>query len=132
MRGDLTGRGDKSTMRTRAAWPAGVMVLAGAMLLARPGIARAGKLSWLDDVVHEVVVEAQASGKGLVRGAGGDGARAEVRRAGRLFRSHDAEEGLGHLVRQSEELARAGRRADRPAEALLQSRFSRLLRQDPQ
>ena len=35
-------------------------------------------------------------------------------------------------MRQSEELARAGRRVEKPAEALLQSRFSRLMRQDPQ
>ncbi len=59
-------------------------------------------------------------------------ARAEVRRAGRLFLAHEADEGLEHLIRQSDELARAGRRIDRPAEALLESRFSRLLRQDPQ
>jgi hypothetical protein len=102
------------------------------MLLGLPAVVRAGKLSWLDDVVQEVIVEAKAGGKGLVRGAAGDGAGVEVRRAGRLFLAHDADEGLEHLVRQSQELARAGRRAERPADALLQARFSRLLKQDPQ
>jgi hypothetical protein len=102
------------------------------LILGLPGVVQAGKLSWLDDVVHEVIVEAEAGGKGLVRGAGGDGARAELRRAGRLFLSHDADEGLEHLIRRSDELAQAGRRIERPADALLQGRFSRLLKQDPQ
>ena len=102
------------------------------MLAGLAGPARAGKMSWLDDVVQEVIVEAKAGGKGLAREIGGDGARLEARRAGRLFLTHDADEGLEHLVRQSEELARAGRRVEQPAEALLQSRFSRLMRQDPQ
>ena len=39
---------------------------------------------------------------------------------------------MEHLIRRSDELAQAGRRIDRPAETLLQSRFSRLLRHDPQ
>jgi len=95
-----------------------------------PEFARAGKLSWLDDVVHEVIIEARSGGKRLVRG--GDGARTELRGAGRLFLTHDADETLEHLVRRSDELARAGRRVEQPAEALLQARFSRLLKQDPQ
>jgi hypothetical protein len=102
------------------------------MLLGLTGPARAGKIAWLDDVMQEVIFEAKAGGKGLAREIGGDGASAGARRAGRLFLGHDADEGLEHLVRQSEELARAGRRVEQPAEALLQSRFSRLLRQDPQ
>ena len=63
------------------------------------GPARAGKISWLDDVVQEVIVEAKAGGKGLARGIGGDGASAGGRRAGRLFLAHNADEGLEHLVR---------------------------------
>jgi hypothetical protein len=102
------------------------------MLAGLSGPARAGKLSWLDEVVQEVIVEAKAGGKGLAREIGGDGAKLQARRAGRLFLAHDADEGLEHLVRQSDELARAARRVDRPAEALLDSRFSRLMRQDPQ
>lgn len=108
------------------------IVLGLTLLAGLPAGVRAGKLSWLDDLVQDVIHEARVSGQGLVRGAGGDGVRAETRRAGRLFVRHDAEEGLEHLVRQSQELARAGRRVERPADALLQSRFSRLLQQDPQ
>jgi hypothetical protein len=100
------------------------------LLLAQPGSVLAGKLSWLDEVVQEVIVEAKAGGKQLVRGS--DGARAELRGAGRLFLSHQADEGLENLVRRSDELARAGRRLEQPSEALLQARFSRLLKQDPQ
>jgi hypothetical protein len=111
---------------------AGAIGLILLMLSGLAGPARAGKISWLDDVVQEVIVEAKAGGKGLARGIGGDGASAGGRRAGRLFLAHNADEGLEHLVRQSDELARAGRRIEQPAEALLQSRFSRLMRQDPQ
>jgi hypothetical protein len=107
-------------------------VLTLAVLLSLPAFVRAGKLSWLDDVVQEVILEAKAGGKVMARRVGGAGARAEVRGAGRLFLAHDADEGLEHLVRQSQELARAGRQVERPAEALLQSRFARLLKQDPQ
>jgi hypothetical protein len=103
-------------------------VIAG--LLGQPSIAMAGKLSWLDDVVQEVLFEAKAGGKGLVHG--GDGARAELRGATRLFLSHNGDETLQHLVRRSDEIARAGRRVEQPAEALLQARFSRLLKHDPQ
>jgi hypothetical protein len=100
------------------------------LVLVQPGVVQAGKLSWLDDVVQEVIIEAKAGGKGLVRGS--DGARAEIRGAGRLFVTHNADETLEHLVRRSDELARAGRRVEQPAEALLQARFSRLLKQDRQ
>jgi hypothetical protein len=93
-----------------------------------PGAVYAGKLSWLEDVVHEVITEAKAGGKRLVRG--GEGAGTEIRRAGRLFLSRDADESLEQLVRRSDELARAGRRIEQPAEALLQARFSRLLKHD--
>ena len=103
---------------------AAALLAVTALVVALPAAAQAGKLSWLDDVVQEVIVEAKAGGKSLVRG--GDGARTEIRRAGRLFVTHEADEGLEQLVRRSEELARAGRRVEQPAEALLQARFSRL------
>jgi hypothetical protein len=95
-----------------------------------PAPAQAGKLSWLDDVVREVIAEARAGGRSVVRG--GQGARVELRSGGRLFVQHDAEEGLEQLVRRSDELARAGRRIERPSEALLESRFTRLLGSDSQ
>ncbi|MGP0070043.1 MAG: hypothetical protein ACLQGP_41395 [Isosphaeraceae bacterium] len=117
---------------TRGVRLARSIALALITLIGIPGVVQAGKLSWLDDIVHEVIVEARAGEKGLAREVGGDGARAEVRRAGRLFLRHDADEGLDFLIRQADELARAGRRIDRPTEVFLESRFSRLLRQDPQ
>jgi hypothetical protein len=123
------GRHGEVTASAPAARAAGGIVLALLMLL-QPGVVRAGKLSWLDDVVQEVLIEAKAGGKQLVRG--GDGARTEIRGAGRLFLTHDADETLEHLVRRSEELSHVGRRVERPTEALLQARFTRLLKQDPQ
>jgi hypothetical protein len=109
---------------------AAALLAVTALVVALPGAAHAGKLSWLDDLVQDVIVEAKAGGKSLVRG--GDGARTEIRRAGRLFVTHEADETLEQLVRRSDELARAGRRVEQPTEALLQARFSRLLKQDPQ
>jgi hypothetical protein len=101
-----------------------------ALVLLQCGPAWAGKLSWLDDVVQEVIIEAKAGGRRLVRG--GDGARAEIRGARRLFLAHDADETLEQLVRRSDDLARAGRRVEQPTEALVHARFSRLLKEDPQ
>jgi hypothetical protein len=98
------------------------------LVLARP--AQAGKLSWLDDIVREVIAETRTGTRGLVKG--GDAARIELRSAGRLFVQHDAEEGLEQLVKHSDDLSRAGRRIEPVSESLLQSRFSRLLGHDPQ
>ena len=94
----------------------------------RPGApwpALAGKVSWLDDVVQEVVVEARAGGRAVAAGT------AAARAAGRLF-AREADEGLEALARRSDDLARAGRRAETPAEALLQARFTRLVRPEPE
>src|SRR3974377_589576 len=104
--------------------------LVALVVLGFAGPAQAGKLSWLDDVVREVIAETRAGSKSLVRG--GEGAKVELRTAGRLFTSHDAEEGLEQLIKRSDELARAGRRIDHPTGALLQSRISRLLEHDSQ
>ncbi len=105
-------------------------ILVVLVVLGCTGSAWAGKLSWLDDVVREVIAETRAGSKSLVRG--GEAAKVELRTAGRLFASHDGEEGLEQLIKRSDELARAGRRIDHPTEALLQSRISRLLEHDPQ
>ena len=95
----------------------------------RPVVAQAGKLSWLDDVVQDVIVEAKAGGKRLVRG--GDGARTELRlRPAVSLRA--SRRRARATVRRSDELARAGRRFEQPSEALLKARFSRLLKHDPQ
>src|SRR5271166_4673568 len=103
--------------------------LVALVVLGFAGPAQAGKLSWLDDVVREVIAETRGGSKSLVRG--GEGAKVELRTAGRLFTSHDAEEGLEQFIKRSDELARAGRRIDHPTEALLQGRISRLLEHIP-
>ena len=73
MNGDLQNGEVKSMKMAGMTRWAGVMVLGLVAVLGMPGAVRAGKLSWLDDVVHEVIVEAKAGGKGLVREVGGDG-----------------------------------------------------------
>jgi hypothetical protein len=117
-------------VRNRRIVPA-LLAAAGLALLA-PGSARAGKLAWLDEVVQEVVREAEAGGKAAARGLGhgGDGATTVLRSTGRLF-THEADEGLEVLARRSDDLARAGRRAETTSEALLQRRFQRLIPHDP-
>jgi hypothetical protein len=99
---------------------------AAASLLAAPGSARAGKLAWLDDVVREVVREADAGGKVAARGA--DEAGGAARSVGKLFVREAADEGLDVVARRAEGLARAGSKAaEEPSEALLKARFSRLV-----
>jgi hypothetical protein len=99
--------------------------LVAVLVLALDPTAQAAPLAWLDEVVQQVVREAKVGGRATVRG--GDATAAHA--AGRLF-VHEADEGMGLVARRSEDLARAGRRADRPAEALLQERFVRLVRHD--
>jgi hypothetical protein len=105
---------------------AGLAALMVALGLPIP--ARAGKLAWLDEVVQEVVKEAEASGKALARG--GEEASVAARGTGRLF-AHEGEESLEVLARRSDDLARAGRRGvETTSEALLQKRFARLVPRD--
>jgi hypothetical protein len=97
-----------------------------ALLLTAPGMAWAGKLSWLDDVVKEVVREAEAGGKAVARGS--DEALQAGKSGGRLFVREAADEGLDAVARRAEGLARAGTKAvEEPSEALLKARFSRLV-----
>src|SRR5450755_1537030 len=92
--------------------PAAIAVMAVlGLALTAPAPARAGKLSWLDEVVQEVVREAEAGGRVAVKGVGGDGASTALRSTGRLF-THEADEGLEILAKRSDDLARAGRRAE--------------------
>jgi hypothetical protein len=107
--------------------PAVALVLV--VVLAVPASASAGQLAWLDEVVQQVVREASAGGRAAVRG--GDASATTARAAGRLF-VHEADQGLELVARRSDELARAGGRVQRPAEALLQERFARLMRHDPE
>ncbi len=82
MCGNIRIRGAKRTTTVLATRRVVAISAALAMILGLAGPARAGKLSWLDDVVQEVIVEAKSGGKGLVREVGGDGARLEARRGG--------------------------------------------------
>jgi hypothetical protein len=113
----------------RRSWLAGLActVAALTMALVVPTPAHAGKLSWLDDVVQEVVRETRAGGKAVVRGT--DGASTSLRASGRLF-IHEADEGLETLAKRSDDLARASRQVEDVSESLLQKRFSRLIPRD--
>jgi hypothetical protein len=99
------------------------------LLLVLPPWARAGQLVWLDEVVQQVVREANVGGRAAVRS--GHVTAASAHAGGRLF-VHEADEGLGLVARRSEDMARSSSRIDRPAEALLQERFAQLLRHDPE
>ena len=110
------------------------LLIAAALVASSLGLptpARAGKLAWLDDVVKEVVREAEAGGKLVAKG--GDGASTAVLRgSGKLF-VREADEGLEILARRSDDLARAGRRGvEATTETLLEKRFVRLLPRDPE
>ena len=97
-------------------------------LSAAPSVA--GKVSWLDEVVQEVLVEARAGGKKAL-GEGTNATATATRSAGRLF-AREADEGLATLARRSDALARSSRRVESPSEALLQARFNRLIRPEPE
>lgn len=86
-----------------------------------------GKVAWLDEVVQEVILEARSGGKALAEGE----ASATARAGGRLF-AREADEGLEVLARRTDSLARSAHRAESPAEAVLQTRFNRLVRSEPE
>jgi hypothetical protein len=111
----------RSIRARRLTW---AMPFALALALARPSMA--GKVSWLDEVVQEVLIEARAGGKSAV-----DQGATATRSAGRLF-AREADEGLETLARRSDALARSARKVESPSEALLQARFNRLIRPEPQ
>lgn len=81
----------------------------------------AGKLAWLDEVVQQVVREAEHGGGTL--------AISEARSASRLF-VREADENLGVLARHADDLARTAGKIDTPAETALRSRFSRMIGRD--
>ena len=91
--------------------------------LAVPSTARAGKLSWLDDIVRQVVRDTRAEGRA--------GVRTMERSSGRLL-VREADESLEALARRSDDLARLAHRGEQPAEALLETRFDRLVRHEPE
>lgn len=92
------------------------LMLALALL---PASARAGGLSWLDEVVQRAVREAGAGGK------------TAARQTGRLF-AREGDETLQALARRSDDLGRLARRGEAPAESALRTRFARLVGQEPE
>lgn len=122
---DRRNRREVSNRSWSTRWAGGLAVAAG---LLAPGSAWAGgKVAWLDEVVQEVILEARSGGKALADGE----ATAAARAGGRLF-AREGEEGLEALARRTDNLARAAHRAESPAEAVLQTRFNRLVRSEPE
>lgn len=100
-----------------------IATLAIAALALLPASALAGKVSWLDDVVRAAVREAEAGTKAEAKGL--------ARSADRLFLK-GGEEGLEGLARRSDDLARAARKVEEPAEVALRTRFAKLTRHEPE
>ena len=115
-------------MTTPTTRPAARLLFAGlcaGLTLAATAPARAGgKVSWLDDVVRQAVREAEAGGRAAARVEG-----RSARPAAKLF-AGEADEGLEVLVKRSDDMARAARRIDAPAEAALDARFARVIGAD--
>ncbi len=117
----LLNRPSTSPRRVGRAVALGFALMAPSMAMA------GGKVAWLDEVVQEVILEARSGGKALAEGEVTVAARA----GGRLF-AREADEGLETLARRSDALARSAHRVESPAEAVLQTRFSRLVRSEPE
>jgi hypothetical protein len=100
-------------------------LLAALGALAPLSTARAGKLSWLDEVVQQAIKEAEAGGKAAARVE----PRAGTRAAGRLF-VREAEDSLEAVTRRSDDLARAAGKLDAPAETVLRTRFAKVVGAD--
>lgn len=108
-------------------WKSAALPALLAVLLSWSAPAHAGKLAWLDEVVQQVVKEAETGGKAVVRG--GDGAATAVRGSTRLF-AREADDSLEVIARRADDFARAGRTAESAGEGLLAKRFARLLPND--
>jgi hypothetical protein len=112
--------------RTRVSARALAILALGLGLCLGPGAPKealaGGKLSWLDEVIHQAVREAEVGGKVE--------ARAAARSSGRLL-AKGGEESLEVAARGADDLARAAGRLERPAEAALHTRFNRLVPGDP-
>lgn len=93
--------------------------LAVATLMLSAQASRAASVRWLDDVVRQVVRNAER------------GSKTEARSVARLF-AHQGDESLEALARRSDDLARAGGKLDEPAETVLRTRFNRLVQPDPE
>jgi hypothetical protein len=85
----------------------------------------AGSVAWLDDLVKDVIKETEASAKVVARSTEGSS-----RGAGRLF-VKESGESLETVTRRYDDFARIGRGAAAPSEVLLESRFQKLLKPNP-
>ncbi len=94
--------------------------LAVAIMLATPTLAHAGRMSWLDDVLRQILADSRTGARSALHEPGS-------LKAGRLFTSRKADRGLEELAQSSAELSRAKTLATEPAEALLDARFGRLV-----
>ncbi len=111
-----------TTLRNRTARALAAALAAVVALM--PAGAQAGQVAWLDEVVQQVVREAELGAR-----AAGRAEAVTARTASRLF-AREADQSLTTLARRSDDLARVARRAEEPAEAALHARFDRLLRAD--
>ncbi len=94
------------------------MIAAVLFLVATPG-AFAGKASWLDDLIKQVVRDAGREGKSAVR----TGEKSFAKSSARLF-ANGADEGLETIAKRFDSFASAGKKLEQPAEALLDARFA--------
>ena len=109
----------RDSSNARRPWWAVIAVMGWAVLATSQ--AQAGvKVGWLDDVVKQVVREAELGGKSAVK------SEAKV---GKLF-AKEADAGLETLVKRSDDFARSARRLDAPAESALNARFARVVQGD--
>ena len=91
---------------------------------------REGKLSWLDEVVQEVISESRAGTRGSLAGDTAHDQKFVAQAAyssGMMPTSHSSNWSAGQ-----KQLGRGGSRTETVAEGMLETRFSRLLKPDPQ
>lgn len=100
---------------------AGSLALLLALAAAPAQALAGGKVSWLDEIVQDVIRQA--------RGAD-TAATASARGTTKLF-AKQADEPLEAVAKQYDSLAGVARRADEPTDALLNSRFQRLVKGQP-
>ncbi len=105
---------------SRSVW--GLLIIVG--LTTNP--CQAGSLSWLDEVVQQVMREASVGARSATRAEGQAG-----RMAGKLF-VRESEESLATLATRSDAVARLATKLDEPTEAALRLRFGKLVGQDPE
>jgi len=115
---------------TQRTWPgrlAGLLVGAGVVFWGSCSV-WAGGGGWLDDVLRQIVRDAQVEGRALLR-TGERSAIREWQTAGKLAGSK-ADHGLETLVERARQWGRQGHTAQLPIPAVVDSRFQQLVRDD--